>query len=112
MLFYCVVAFQNNHLHSVSNLEQMFISTGFLNWKDATTKFNKHEASQCHKEAVLKTVTLPAITGNVGEMLSSQLAKQHLECRKCFFKLLSNACFFSRQGLAFCGDGNESDCDY
>ena len=69
--FTCVVAYQNNHLRSVSNLEQTFISTGFSNWKDATTKFNKHEASQCHKEAVLKTITLPATTGNVGEMLSS-----------------------------------------
>jgi hypothetical protein len=34
--FTCVVAFQNNHLQSVS--------------KDATSKFNKHEASQCYKE--------------------------------------------------------------
>ena len=110
--FTCVVAFQNNHLRSVSNLEQMFISTGFSNWKDATTKFNKHEASQCHKEAVLKTITLPATTGNVGEMLSSQLAKQRLERRKCFLKLLSNARFLSRQGLAFRGDGNESDSNF
>ena len=107
--FTCVVAFQNNHLQSVSCLEQTFISTRFSNWKDATTKFNKHEASQYHKEAVLKTITLPATTGNVGEMLSSQLAKQHLESRKCFLKLLSDARFLSRQGLAFRGDGNESD---
>ena len=28
--FTCVVAYQNNHLRSVSNLEQTFISTGFL----------------------------------------------------------------------------------
>ena len=55
----------------VFNLEQTFISTGFCNWKDATTKFAKHEGSQCHKEAVLKSVTLPSSTRNVGEMLSS-----------------------------------------
>ena len=110
--FTCVVAFQNRPLHSVSNLEQTFISTGFSNWKDATTKFNKPEASQCHKDAVLKTITLPATTGNVGEILSSQLAKQRLERRKCFLKLLSNARFLSRQGLTFRGDGNELDLNF
>ena len=57
--FTCIVAYQNNHLRSVANLGQSFISTGFSNWKDATAKFNKHQASRCHQEAVLKTITLP-----------------------------------------------------
>ena len=61
---------------------------------------------------MLKTITLPATTGNVGEMLSSQLAKQRLERRKCFLKLLSNVRFLARQGLAFRGDGNESDSNF
>ena len=103
--FTCVVAYQNNHLRSVSSLEQSFIATGFSNWKDATTKFRKHEASQCHKEAVLKTITVTA-TADVGEMLSSQLAKHRLERRKCFLKLLSNV------GLAFRGDGDEADSNF
>ena len=55
----CVVAY-NSHLHSIPCLEQTFISTGFSNWKDVIAKFTKHESSQCHKESVLKTVTLPA----------------------------------------------------
>lgn len=80
-------------------------------WKDATTEFNKHEASQCLKEAVLKTITLPATTGNVGEM-SSQLAKQRLERKKCILKLLSNARFLARQGFVFRGDGNETDANF
>ena len=29
-----------------------FISGGYTNWKDATTAFNSHLASRCHKEAV------------------------------------------------------------
>ena len=61
---------------------------------------------------MLKTITLPATTDNVGEMLSSQLAKQRLERRKCFLKLLSNARYLSRQGLAFRGDSNESDSNF
>ena len=76
--FTCVVASMNKLLHSVSSLEQTFISTGFCNWKDATTKVAKHEASQCHKEAVLKSVTLPSSMRNIGKMFSFQLTKQRL----------------------------------
>ena len=56
---------------------------------------------------MLKTVTLPSTTADVGEILSSQLTKQCQEQRKCFLKLLSNARFLARQGLAFHGDGDE-----
>ena len=108
----CLLAHKKNQLHSVSNLEQNFISTGFHNWKDATAKFSKHESSQCHKEAVLKIITLPTTTGDVGEMMSSQLAKQRLERRKCLLKLLSNVRFLSRQGLPLRGDGKEMDSNF
>ena len=110
--FTCVVAYLNNHLQSAHCLEQTFISSGFSNWKDATAKFAKHEGSRCHKDSVLKTITLPATTSDVGEMLSSQLAKERLERRKCLLKLLSNARFLSRQGLAFRGDGEELDSNF
>ena len=73
--FTCVVAYQKNLLQSAHCLEQTFISTGFSNWKDATAKFSKHEGSQCHKDSVLKMITLPATTCDVGELLSSQLAR-------------------------------------
>ena len=77
--FTCVVAYQNKQLQSVPCLEQTFISSGFSNWKDATAKFAKHEGSRCHKDSVLKTITLPATTSDVGEMLSSRLAKERLD---------------------------------
>ena len=93
-------------------MEQTFISSGFSNWKDATAKFAKHEGSRCHKDSVLKTITLPATTSDVSEMLSSQLAKEWLERQKCLLKLLLNARFLSRQGLAFRGDGEELDSNF
>ena len=52
LCFPCVIVYQNKHLNSVSNMEQTFISTGFSNWKDATSKFSKHESNLCHKEGV------------------------------------------------------------
>ena len=108
----CIVAYQNNHLQATHCLEQAFISKGFCNWKDATSKFAKHEKSQCHKDAVLKAITLPGSTGDVGEMLSSQLARERLERRKCLLKLLSNARFLARQGLPFRGDNVEADSNF
>ena len=54
-------------------------------------------------------MSLPATTNDVGEMLSSQLARERMEQRKCLLKLLSNARFLARQGLAFHGDGEELD---
>ena len=105
-------AYHNNHLQSAHCLEQTFISTGFSNRKDATAKFAKHEGSRCHKDSVLMTITLPATTSDVGEMLSSQLAKERLERRKCLLKLLSNARFLSRQGLALRGDGDGYDSNF
>ena len=74
-------------------------------------RVNKHKASHCHKEAVLKTMTLLATTGNVVKMLYSQLAKQRLERRKCFLELLSNV-FLLRQGLVFHGYDDEADLNF
>lgn len=108
--FVCVVAYQKNLLQSAHCFEQAFISTGFSNWKDAIAKFSKHEVSRCHKDSMLKTITLPATTRDVGELLSLQIAKERLERRKCLLKLLSNARFLARQGLPFRGDGEER-CD-
>ena len=48
---------------------------------------------------MLKTVTLPATTKNVGESLSTQFAQERLEIRQCFLKLLSCLKFLARQGL-------------
>ena len=110
--FVCVKAYSNNMLHSINNLESAYISSGYTNWKDACVKFPNHESSRCHKDSVLKTVTLPATTRDVGESLSSQLAKDRLERRQCFLKLLSNVRFLARQALPLRGDGDESDSNY
>ena len=112
LLFSCVTAYQNNLLQSAHCLEPTFISTGFSNWKDATAKFSKHEGSLCHKDSVLKTITLPSTTSDVGEMLTSQLAKERLERRKCLLNMLSNARFLSRHGLALRGDVEGSDSNF
>ena len=110
--FLCVKAYSQKKLDNCSSLETTYISAGYTNWKDASVKFNNHEGSRCHKDAVLKTVTIPASCRDIGETLSSQLAKEKLERRQCFLKLISSIKFLARQGLPIRGDGDESNSNY
>ena len=81
----CVKAYKDNKLHGVSSVEYTYISTGFSNWKDSSVRLPAHETSVCHKTAVLKTVTLPATTRDVGELLSTAHAQDRLDRRQCSF---------------------------
>ena len=67
----CIRPMKQDKLNWSSNLDRAFISRGFSNWKDASVKFANHEKSNCHQEAVLKTVTIPTTTSNVAEILST-----------------------------------------
>ena len=96
----------------MNSLEYTYISTGFANWKDFSVRLPAHEATSCHKTAVLKTITLPATTRDVGEMLSAAHARDRLERRQCFLKPLSNVRFLARQALPLRGDGDESDSNF
>ena len=101
LYFICVKASLEKMIHWSSNAESAFISTGFSNWKDATVKFANHASSKCHEEAVLKTITLPSTcTNNRAESLSAQAAKDRLDQRQCFLKVLSNIMFLAQQGQA------------
>ena len=83
--FYCIKAFQQNKLHGISNIESTYISTGYKNWKEATTRFPMHDSSRCHKDAMLKMVTLPATTCDIGETLSQQHRDEKQSNRQCMF---------------------------
>ena len=81
LCFTCTQASQQKKILWSSSADMAFISRGFCNWKDATVKFAQHASSKCHKEAVLKMVTVPASSRNVAECLSAQLAKEKRERR-------------------------------
>ena len=85
------------------------VSKGFSNWKDGTVAFRQHEESACHKEAVEKMLTLPATTPNIGEMLSSTLAKEKATNRHCLLKVLSSLRFLSRQGCGIRGHDDDKE---
>ena len=88
-----------------------FISGGYTNWKDATTAFNSHLASRCHKEAV-EADKLPGQTGNVGERLVTEHEQQKAESRTMFRRILQTLHFLAREGLALRGHGNRNDSNF
>ena len=47
----CKTANEQNKLKTKYK-DSLFISRGFINWKDGTVSFTKHKSSDCHKEAV------------------------------------------------------------
>ena len=94
------------------NLDMAFISKGYHNWKDVSTKFNIHSSSNCHKEVTLKVTTLPSTTKDVRESLSAIHQQEKLERHQCFFKSFSNIRFLARQGLPLRGLGDESDSNF
>ena len=85
----CVLAFKQNTLNA-ENTDAAFITQPFQNWKDATGAFRGCELSSCHKEEVENMITLPTITRDVGECLSSIVAEQKRVNRDCFIKVLSS----------------------
>ena len=82
---------------------------GFRNWKKACEKdcgFDKHEKSECHKEAVDRYVMAPSMC-YAGEMLSAQYKKERIERRRIFLKILSCVRYLARQSLPIRGNWSE-----
>ena len=59
-----------------------------------------------------KVLTLPASTGDVGELLSSAHAREKAANRHCLLKVISTLRFLARQGCAIRGHGDETDGNF
>ena len=66
-----MTAAQENKFLTSTKQDPTFLTKGTY-WKEATTVFKKHQASDCHREAATEALTvLPKYTqGDVGELLS------------------------------------------
>lgn len=89
-----------------------FLTKGFTYWKEATSSFTKHQASSCHKEAIVAIEVLPEQVKDVGEMLSQHHQQQKSVNRVMFLRILENIRFLARQGLALRGHGDDSDSNF
>ena len=50
--------------------DDAFIAHGYKNWRQGTTGFKTHEASECHREAI-EVIELPRKCADIGEKLSA-----------------------------------------
>ena len=89
-----------------------FISKGFTYWKEATTAFQKHLASACHREAVSALQDLPNHVNDVGELLNAQHGKEKAVNRDMFRRILQNIRFLARQGLPLRGHGDDAESNF
>ena len=87
--------------------EQTFISDGFSNWKKALQKFKKHERSECHREAALKTAELHKGT-NVTGQLNSQTEQERQTAKVALMKIITSVRFLARQNLALRGHTDDN----
>ena len=78
--------------------DDAFILIGFDNWKKAKERFERHQVSECHREAQLKLKSMQAPT--IRSQLVSQAKKNQAENRSMLLKQLSSLKFLLRQGLA------------
>ena len=92
------------------NKDDAFCKVGFTNWKKALDKFEKHQNTASHHEAVDLVVKIPSTTQNVGEMLTGRTyASQKEENRDMLLVILSSIRYLGRQGLALRGRYKISD---
>ena len=103
--FTCCKAVNDGRKKVTGQAEGSFLANCFTNWKDATTKFAKHESNDFHKacaEALASTI-------DIGVMLNKSAVTEKQATREHLLTILSTVRFLARQGLALRGNGNECD---
>ena len=99
--FYCRSANTKGLFTHRPKYEAAFIKKGFDNWKKAKQKFNQHQKSQAHAEAISKHRLLlqPAIS----VQMNNQIKKDQEKHRVGLMMQLTSLKYITRQGLAIRG---------
>ena len=90
----CNAAYNKGHMSTVTDtIEPTFISIGCTNWKDALVK-KRGSVAHFHKIPVMCVVTIPAATGDVGELINEKYAEEKAVSHLSLFKnLVEHSCF-------------------
>ena len=102
----CVRAAKSKLLFN-SKTDPAFITNRFQSWKNALRGFSKHQASDCHKEATQKLVSVSDTSGHVDELFSSQIASDRKSNRENLLLILRSIKFLGRQGIPLRGASQE-----
>ena len=107
----CMTAAYEGKLIANTKKDPAFFTKEFTYWKEATTAFKKHEASQCHKKVANElelSICFPSRwVIYIGEMLSKKHSDQNAASKELFLRILQNLRFLTRQGLALRGTHGE-----
>ncbi|CAG7827101.1 unnamed protein product [Allacma fusca] len=98
----CQQTMQSGLFLESMNIQERFISEGFIKWKDGLRKFRAHQRSKQHCFAVTKLAAFKSksiISVNHENLLN----KQH-EARIALRSMFTSAIFLATQGLPFLGD--------
>ena len=74
--------------------------------------FSQHERSQCHREAVERSITLHVTTTDAGEHISSAREEDKANNKNAILKMLSNIRFLGRRGIPLRGDGDGNNSNF
>ena len=99
---YCMTAEKVQGILKGGNKDDVFTMTGYSQ-KKALERFEKHQNSDAHHEAVDILVTLPSSTEDVGEMLSTIHAQEKEVNRKMLSTMMTTVRYLGRQGLTLRG---------
>ena len=100
--FYCRHAAKHNQCSMSTKGEDAFSLNGFDNYKKALEKFQTHEKSALHREAVMKWHSRQS-TSSIQTLLSTRIAKDQLARRSGLIKQLEAMKFLLRQGIPLRG---------
>ena len=103
----CRMARQLNLILFARCGEDAFTHAGFTNWKHALVKFNSHENSAVHKEAVMKWNSYSS-NASIASQLVCQTEQEQKRNREALLQLFSSLLYLARQGLATRGHTDEA----
>ena len=87
---------------SVLSRKSPFITGGFGNWRKALKRFQEHEKSEMHLEAI-ERLAAKASSLHIGVQLNTQYAAEQKFHKTMLLKLLEAVRFLGRQGLPLRG---------
>ena len=109
----CMRADHEGKFLASTKWDAAFLGRGFTYWKEATSAFQKHQSSQCHREANEALIRIPKqVCGDVGELLNREHQEEKATNRKMFLKVLQNIRFLARQGLPLRGCYDDADSNF
>ncbi len=110
--FSCVKAVEKRLINEDSvRFDSSFVKGGFTNWRKATEKFNEHEKSKLHCDAIQKIAAAVQSTP-ITAILSAAALQAQATARHVLELMFRSVLFLGKKGVAFRGDSTRDGIFY